>query len=188
MTVNLELWLVRHGETTRSVAREIAGWSDPPLTDRGRRQARALRLKLDGEVFDGVWSSDLRRAKTTAALAWGDAAPDSRLREFNFGDMEEEPFEAIDSGLAAQAMRFRDFQAPGGENNAGFRSRLEAFLDELPPGRHLLFVHGGVIRSLVQDLGMDRFVATCSVVGVDWSAQRLLFIDEPEDAKPVFQK
>ena len=188
MTEKLELWLVRHGETTRSVAKEIAGWSDPPLTERGRRQARALRPKLDGEVFDGVWSSDLRRAKTTAALAWGEALPDTRLREFNFGDMEEAPFKAIDPGLAAEAMRFRDFQAPGGENNAVFRARLEDFLEDLPLGRHLLFVHGGVIRSLVQDLGIDRFVATCSVVGVDWSAQRLLFVDEPEDADPVFER
>ena len=187
MIENLELWLVRHGETTRSVAREIAGWSDPPLTERGRRQARALRPKLNGELFDGVWCSDLRRAKTTAALAWGEAAPDPRLREFNFGEMEEAPFEAIDPGLAAQAMRFRDFHAPGGENNTVFRARLEDFLGDLPPGRHLLFVHGGVIRSLVQDLGIDRFVATCSVVGVDWSAQRLLFVDEPENAEPVFE-
>jgi len=188
MTANLELWLVRHGETTRSVAKEIAGWSDPPLTERGRRQAKALRPKLHGEDFDGVWCSDLQRAKATAALAWGDAALDTRLREFNFGEMEELPFEAIDPGLAAQAMRFRDFHAPGGENNAVFRARLDEFLEDLPQGRHLLFVHGGVIRSLVQDLGIDRFVATCSVVGVDWSAQRLLFVDEPEDAEAVFEK
>jgi len=188
MTANLELWLVRHGETTRSAAREIAGWSDPPLTARGRGQARALRPKLEVEVFDGVWCSDLQRAKVTAELAWGEAAPDPRLREFNFGEMEEAPFETIDPDLAAQAMRFRDFQAPGGESNAVFRTRLEDFLADLPSGRHLLFVHGGVIRSLVQDLGIDRFVATCSVVGVDWSTQRLLFVDEPEIAEPVFEK
>lgn len=184
----LELWLVRHGETTRSVAREIAGWSDPPLTDRGRRQAAALRDKLGRESFDGVWSSDLVRARTTAELAWGSAFPDPRLREFNFGEMEEVPFEVIDPDLAAQAMRFREFQAPGGENNVVFRKRLEAFVDDLEPGRHLLFVHGGVIRSLLQDLGLDRFVATGSVVAVDWSGQRLLFVDEPRDADPVFDE
>ena len=27
----LELWLVRHGETTHSAGRRIAGWCDPPL-------------------------------------------------------------------------------------------------------------------------------------------------------------
>lgn len=188
MTGKLELWLVRHGETTRSVAREIAGWSDPPLTARGRNEATALRPRLCGEVFDSVWCSDLDRAKTTAALAWGEAASDARLREFNFGEMEEVSFEEIDPELAEQAMRFRDFQAPGGESNSVFRARLETFLDDLPAGRHLLFVHGGVIRSLTQDLGLDRFVATCSVVGVDWSANRLLFVEEPNGAKPVFEE
>ncbi len=187
MRGKLELWLVRHGETTRSVAREIAGWSDPPLTDCGRSEARALRPKLEGQVFDGVWCSDLDRAKTTAELAWGDAAPDPRLREFNFGDMEEVPFTDIDPQLAEKAMRFRDFEAPGGESNAAFRARLEAFLEDLPSGRHLLFVHGGVIRSLMQDLGIDRFVGTACIVGVDWSAQRLLFVDEPQNSGPVLQ-
>ncbi len=179
MNSKLELWLVRHGETTRSVAREIAGWSDPPLTECGRSEARALKPKFEGQSFDGVWCSDLDRAKTTAKLAWGAADSDPRLREFNFGEMEEVPFSDIDPGLAAQAMRFRDFQAPGGENNVEFRARLDAFLGELNSGRHLLFVHGGVIRSLMQDLGLDRFVPTCSIIGVDWSAQRLLFVDEP---------
>lgn len=179
MAENLELWLVRHGETTRTAAHEIAGWSDPPLTEKGRREACDLRAKLAGNRFDGVWCSDLQRSKSTAALAWGEAEPDPRLREFNFGDMEERAYADIDPMIAARAMVFRDFQAPNGESNASFRRRLEGFLDDLPPGRHLLFVHGGVIRSLTQDLGLDRFVATGSMVGVDWSGQRLLFVDEP---------
>ena len=187
MGKRMELWLVRHGETTRSVAREIAGWSDPPLTERGRREAMALKPRLAPERFDGVWSSDLDRARTTAALAWGEARPDARLREFNFGEMEEVPYRDIDPDLATQAMRFRDFQAPGGEDTAGFRSRLEGFITELPPGRHLLFVHGGVIRALTQDMGLDRFVVTGTVVGVDWTEKRLLFIDEPEGVEPVFE-
>ena len=51
--------------------------------------------------------------------------------------------------------------------------------DSLEPGRHLLFVHGGVIRALTQDLGLDRFVATGSVVGLDWEASEILFVREP---------
>ena len=58
--------------------------------------------------------------------------------------------------------------------------REYVFVDELPRGRHLLFVHGGVIRILTQDLGLDRFVATGSVVGVDWTRRELLFVNEPQ--------
>ena len=56
---------------------------------------------------------------------------------------------------------------------------VHAFLDGLPPGRHLLVVHGGVIRVITQDLGLDRFVATGSLVVVDWPARRLLRVHEP---------
>ena len=53
------------------------------------------------------------------------------------------------------------------------------FTTELPAGRHLLFVHGGVIRVLTQDLGLDRFVPTGTLVGLDWSERRVLFVREP---------
>ncbi len=179
MTEAVELWLVRHGETTRSAAREIAGWSDPPLTARGEREARALGATLAGTEFDSVWSSDLQRPVATAKLAWGEATPDGRLREFNFGELETLSFESVDPAIAADAMAFRNFQAPGGESNATLRERLDGFLNQLPGGRHLLFVHGGVIRSLTQDIGLDRFVSTGSVVVVDWTERNLLRIEEP---------
>lgn len=188
MTTPLELWLVRHGETTRSVAREIAGWSNPPLTEQGRREAAALRPKLEGERFTGVWSSDLQRTVTTAELAWGSATPDRRLRELNFGDLEEQPFSAVDAVVAERALEFRDFHAPGGESIADLRGRLQAFFAELASGRHLLFTHGGVIRALTQDLGLDRFVVTGSLVGIDWNKNRLLFVSEPNVAGPVFDE
>jgi probable phosphoglycerate mutase len=54
----------------------------------------------------------------------------------------------------------------------------------LEPGRHLLFVHGGVIRVLTQDLGVDRFVPTGSLLGLDWVAQEVLFVREPGNAGP----
>jgi probable phosphoglycerate mutase len=175
----LELWLVRHGETTHSATRRIAGWCDPPLTEVGRGQAAAVRARLDGAGFAGVWSSDLRRAVESARLGWGEPRRDRRLRECNFGSWEGRGYDEVDPTHAAVFLRFRDFAIDGGDSHASFRARVESFVDELTPGRHLLFVHGGVIRILTQDLGLDRFVATGSVVGVDWSARRLLFVDEP---------
>ena len=180
---NLELWLVRHGETTHSVGRRIAGWCDPPLTTVGREQAAAVRAGLDGAVFDGVWSSDLQRAVVSARLGWGEPRQDERLRECNFGSFEGRGYDEVDATHTAVFMRFRDFEIDGGDSHASFRQRIVSFVDELPPGRHLLFVHGGVIRILTQDLGLDRFVATGSVVGVDWTGRRLLFVREPGPAE-----
>jgi probable phosphoglycerate mutase len=179
MEPTLELWLVRHGETTFSAAKRVAGWSDPPLTDNGSSQAESLRSVIDGREFAGVWSSDLRRAVESARLAWGEPRPDRRLRECHFGSLEGCTYEEADSKYGEVFGVFRGFETPGGETHEVFRDRVVAFVSGLEPGRHLLFVHGGVIRVLTQDLGMDRFVATGSVVGLDWRAGRVLFVHEP---------
>jgi len=178
----VELWLVRHGETTHSASQRIAGWCDPPLTEVGRRQAEAVGPVLDGRRFTSVWSSDLQRAVASAELAGCDATADRRLRECNFGPWEGSPYEAVDRDHAEVFLEFRSFDIDGGDSHASFRTRIHSFIDELAPGRHLLFVHGGVIRILTQDLGLDRFVATGSVVGVDWTRRELLFVEEPESA------
>ena len=186
MDEGVELWLVRHGETTRSAAREIAGWSDPALTERGREEAETLRPILEGEVFTTVWSSDLRRAVSSARLAWGEPVQDRRLRELNFGELEETRFDDVDEGTARSILEFRDFDLAGGETRVAFGTRIEGFVDSLEPGRHLIFAHGGVIRVLTQDLGIDRFLPTCSIVAIDWSRQEVLFLREPDGARPVF--
>jgi probable phosphoglycerate mutase len=175
----LELWLVRHGETTYSASKRVAGWSDPPLTELGRRQAGALRDVIDGAEFSGVWSSDLIRAVESARLAWGAAVVDTRLRECHFGSLEGCGYLEADTTYGEVFRNFRGFQAPGGESHAQFRARILEFVGELVPGRHLLFVHGGVIRAMTQDLGLDRFVATGSVVGLDWLHSEVLFLHEP---------
>jgi probable phosphoglycerate mutase len=182
MTTNghRELWLVRHGETPASRGRTLAGWVDVPLTERGEQQARALRPLLRGERFAGVWSSDLRRAVSTSLLAWGDAVADPRLREMNFGSLEGLPWETLEADLQAAIARFEGFAAPEGESFDALRARVHSFLDGLPPGRHLLFTHGGVLRLLSRELGEDRFLPTGSLLVVDWDDRRLLRSHEGE--------
>jgi probable phosphoglycerate mutase len=178
---NRELWLVRHGETPASRGRTLAGWSDVPLTEHGEEQARALRPLLAGERFDGVWSSDLRRAVATARLAWGDPRRDGRLREMSFGSLEGQPWETLDPEVQDALARFEGFAAPGGERFDDLRARVLSFLDGLPRGRHLLFAHGGVLRVLSREVGEDRFVPTGTLLVVDWDARRLLSRSDGED-------
>jgi len=170
-----ELWLVRHGETPASRGRNLAGWADVPLTERGETQASALRPVLASERFDGAWSSDLQRAVATARLAWGEPRQDARLREMSFGTLEGLPWETMDPRLQEGLVRFEGFAAPGGESFDELRARVYSFLDGLGAGRHLVFTHGGVVRLLSREVGEDHFVPTGSLLVVDWDARRLLW-------------
>jgi probable phosphoglycerate mutase len=170
-----ELWLVRHGETPASRGRTLAGWADLPLTEHGEAQARALRPVLAGERFDAVWSSDLVRAVLTARLAWGEPRQDRRLRELSFGELEGQPWETMDAAWQEALALFEGFAAPGGETFDDLRARVLSFLDDLLPGRHLVFTHGGVVRLLSREFGEDQFVPTGTLLVVDWDARLLLW-------------
>jgi probable phosphoglycerate mutase len=175
-----ELWLVRHGETPASRGRTLAGWTDVPLTERGEAQAAALRPVLSDQAFDGVWASDLQRAVATARLALGEPRQDPRLREMSFGRLEGEPYLTMEARWQEGLMRFEGFSSPGGESYEDLHARVHAFVEELPPGRHVLFTHGGVVRLLAREVGEDRFVPTGTLLVLDWDARRLLARREGE--------
>jgi probable phosphoglycerate mutase len=169
-----ELWVVRHGETPASRGHTLAGWADVPLTERGREEAEALRPVLADERFEGVWSSDLARAVTSARLAWGEPRLDRRLREIHFGSLEGRYWPDLEPAYRQGLERFEGFAAPEGESFDDLRLRVLAFVEELQPGRHLVFSHGGVLRLLTREVGHDRFVPTGTLVVIDWDGHRLL--------------
>ena len=159
---------MRHGQTVANQEGRFSGWSDVPLTAQGEAEARALAPVLSGHTFEGVWSSDLGRALATARMAWGEPRPDARLRELHFGALEGQRWADIDPVLRQSLLDFEGFCAPGGESLADFEDRVHGFLRTLPPGRHLLFTHGGVVRLLTRGLGVDRFLPNGVVVALDW--------------------
>lgn len=61
----MEIVLIRHGEP--EWVRDGLAVNDPPLTDRGLRQAERLAAALAAEPFDEVLVSPLVRARQTAA-------------------------------------------------------------------------------------------------------------------------
>eukprot|EP01035_Chromulina_nebulosa_P019184 gene19184-25030_t len=95
--MKIELFLVRHGETTANRDNILQGHSDFPLTDRGQEEASKV-----GEVFSNFkWSraytSDLNRAIKTSIIVFSKSSQelplntDSLLREINFGVLEGLP-------------------------------------------------------------------------------------------------
>ena len=175
VTPSLELWLVRHGESTYNAEGRYAGWSDPPLTEKGEGMARALQSILEIHRFDGIWRSDKTRTSETARLAgFPEPRVDERLRELDFGKLEGLTYFEAGEEWRDRLRSFTDFQSPDGESTTDVRKRMESFLSELEPGRHLVFSHGGWIRCAMAACGSDRFPDKAELVRIDWPARRIL--------------
>jgi len=150
---------IRHGKTEWNALGRIQGQTDIPLNDEGRAQARALaeRLHRDGDVWDAVVSSDLSRARETAAvIAERLGLPlldgDPRIRERSFGEIEgtTEP-----ERLARWGPDWRS-AAAGQESDEAVRSRGMSFVNEWlrkrPDVRLLAVTHGSTLAQLLSEM------------------------------------
>lgn len=154
--------LVRHGESVWNVARRVQGQAPAPgLTPRGRAQVAGLAAAVAGLGVGAVVSSDLRRARESAALvadALGlDVVVDRRWRERALGAAEGRPapVPALWSGVAGERVVDPDAAPPGGESIRRLTDRVVAALAALtvrPAVPVLVVTHGGVLRVA---LGLD---------------------------------
>lgn len=176
--VSLELWLVRHGETEWTCAGRFCGRSDPPLTEQGRADARALRPLLEDERFDRFVSSPSVRALETARLAHGEPDVEARLQELDFGELEGLVWADSSDEVRRSLGDYDTFCAPGGESVADLGARVLAALRDLGPGRHLVVTHGGVIRFLTGLAGGTDYPRPASLtrVSLEWSEPPRAFI------------
>ncbi|MEU5693375.1 histidine phosphatase family protein [Actinosynnema sp. NPDC020468] len=161
--------LIRHGESTGNVAREVAesgghelidiAWrdADVPLSDTGREQAAALGRwfaeQPRAQWPDVVVSSPYRRAVDTARLALPDhplTVVDERLRDRELGVLDLLTSHGVTARFPDEVVRKRRlgkfyYRPPGGESWADVTLRLRALLTDLDrahPGRRvLLFGH-----------------------------------------------
>jgi probable phosphoglycerate mutase len=165
-TANPSLWLVRHGQSTWNTAGICQGHNDDAeLTERGLAQAAGTAAGFRDRRIRAVYSSDLRRARqTAAAFAAVLGLPvliDARLRERSFGVLEGTPLATVDpalTGVADGLVIDPDARPPGGESVRDFYLRAAAFADALAaelrqardalPGDVLAIAHGGTLRVL----------------------------------------
>ena len=154
------LLLIRHGQTDWNVATRIQGETDIGLNATGLEQARRLAQALADEALDHVISSDLARARdTAAALAQATGAAlriDAGLRERGFGIFEGLTFDEIAQRHPQGAERWRrrdpDFGPEGGETLQAFFDRSVQTVGRLAAQHQgesiALVAHGGVLDCL----------------------------------------
>jgi broad specificity phosphatase PhoE len=125
---------VRHGETPPNRDGLLLGRADPPLTDRGRAQAKDLGHLLAARGVASVLTSPLRRARDTAlpiaAECGANVDVDERLIEIDYGEWEGQPFAALDADIVGQWHRDPDLTPPGGESLATVAGRVSGFCEE----------------------------------------------------------
>ncbi|MBP8683496.1 MAG: histidine phosphatase family protein [Trichococcus sp.] len=68
MKKGVTFYFMRHGETYLNKYNRMQGWSDTPLTPRGRRDVMRSGAGLGDVKFDAVYCSDLRRTFETAQI------------------------------------------------------------------------------------------------------------------------
>ncbi len=93
------LYLIRHGETEWNRLEKTQGCADIDLSENGYIQAGRLARRLLDEGIEAVYSSDLRRAFTTARIIAEqldiEVHTHPGLREMNFGCWEGLDFHRI---------------------------------------------------------------------------------------------
>jgi broad specificity phosphatase PhoE len=62
----LHIHAVRYGQTYFNRYNKLQGWSNPPLTEQGLREADEVGKLLEDIDFQGVYSPDTERAQVTA--------------------------------------------------------------------------------------------------------------------------
>jgi alpha-ribazole phosphatase len=160
------IYLVRHGETSWNKENLFQGQSDIDLNETGIQQAEKLRNHLNGEKIDTIYSSDLKRAMTTAnIIASGhniNVIPCLELREMSFGELEGKDItECLSNPRTSQWWDSHDptCPPPGGESVSQFTRRVSQFynrIDLYSDKTYMVVSHGGTVRALI-----------CSLLGFD---------------------
>jgi probable phosphoglycerate mutase len=152
----MDLFLVRHGETQANADGIVQGWLDTELNEKGRQQAQQSAISFDKDI-DAIFSSDLTRAKQTAA-EFKKRHPDipyfedSRLRERNFGDAAGEPRKNHD--WEAFWASSDSVSIPNAEILEAYNARVRSFISSLQRSeflKPLIVTHSGTINR-IQDL------------------------------------
>ena len=158
--------LARHGETDWNAARRWQGHTDRPLTDRGRAQAAALAERLDGTELEAVYSSDLTRARETAAAVAERQGAELRmlpeLREVDVGSWAGLTKAEAEARFPEAFARWKDGYV-GWEDGETYEAMTERVTHAVlriaadhPDQPVLVVSHGGPIRAIhAAALGLD---------------------------------
>lgn len=193
------LLLARHGESDWNAQKRWQGHADRPLTRRGRDQATSLAERLDAFPLAAIYSSDLLRARETAAAVARrrrlEISCRDDLREVDVGSWSGRSRDELEVAAPEQVARWLDGDKgwEGGESYEQMADRVVAAVTEIAathPTEHVLVVtHGGCVRAVhAHALGLTFHAhrstapvepnARLSAIVVENGAMRLSHLDD----------
>jgi probable phosphoglycerate mutase len=187
VTLNVPLYMLRHGETAWNTERRMQGTRDSNLTERGRAQAQAmgrtLKAELDGAPGPTVFlRSPLGRVRETSEIIGRELGLDSsewrddpRLVELSYGQWEGFSWKDIEvthpTALSDWRADPHGYCPPGGETHAELRRRSAEVLAEIIASR---------TRTVVVGHGVSGAVLRGLNLGLD--AKAMFVLEKPQDA------
>jgi broad specificity phosphatase PhoE len=144
-----DILLIRHGQTEWSANGRHTSITDLPLTEKGEREAEALRGALAGRTFAAVLCSPKQRARCTAERAGLEiTAIDDNLVEWDYGEYEGVTTAQIHAQRPDWSL-WRD-GCPDGESPEQVGARLDRVLararELTSNGDVVLIGHGHALR------------------------------------------
>lgn len=158
----VDIFLVRHCQSTGNRDRKIQGWLDSPLTEEGREAARRLADRLAVSGIEIIYTSTLRRALETARVLGGRLGCPVRelelLREINVGSAEGLTIDEVEKTypLELKELLGKEPRAsfPGGETLGEFHRRSgeawELLTAPWQPGTIGCVSHGWMLNALLK--------------------------------------
>lgn len=133
----MEIWLVRHGQTSENLDKLIQGHRDGKLSGMGIIQSKLTGTRLEKTTFDHIYVSDLGRTRETFQYLFPTKKDLSNvtftrlIREKNGGVLEGKKSIIWDTLAEQSKLDLRQYKCEGAESWEDVFSRAKTFLKYL---------------------------------------------------------
>lgn len=160
----MNIYLIRHGQTTGDIENRYGGEYDDHLTELGQKQSAEAAKKLADKGIEIIYCSPLQRARETATII--EEGNDSHLGLSIISVFRERNRYGVLTGLTKDeaAQKFPDQvklledehqTLQNGEDYESFGQRIRAALQKIDTGKYktvAVVTHGGPIRYIFREI------------------------------------
>jgi broad specificity phosphatase PhoE len=172
--MNMQLILIRHGETLWNKEGRVQGTSDIELSDIGKKQAKLLALSLKNHIIEAIHVSPLKRAIQTAKIINEfhslDIQIHQNLMEMDQGDFEGLSFKELMAGKKEFLQKWiadpAAVKMPNGESLSELQNRAWSTMEEIisKSQNALIVSHNFTIAAILcrlRNISLSEFRSTC---------------------------